>query len=338
MATRSTVAQTVQIGREVEPGTAVAAGKILSSLSVALSPSVESNAFKPRGIKYPTVVANNKEWAEGDLEGTPTYDEIVYPIASAMTAPTIAQIMNEETGTGAYAWTFEPSSTGADAPVTYTVEQGDATLSDRAAHVLFTDFEMEFTRDEVTLGGTALAKALERNVPMTLDATPVAQDLVPILPGQVCIYVSSDPALLGTEATHVPTALSISPSLGGRYNAVWYLNCREDSFSGFVESAEPDFTADLMIEANVQGMEWANRFRTGETAFIRIEAKGPEIKAGVPESAYRLTWDLAVKVLEPGEYSDEDGVYAIGPSLQVVHDPSWGRASRITIVNTLAQF
>lgn len=332
---RSTVAQTVQIGRETAPGTAVPADKTLASLSINLSPEVESTPFRPRGMKYPTVVAANKEWASGDLEGTPTYDEIVYPFAGVLTEPTVAAVMNGEDPTGAYVWAFDPASQGADSPVVLTVEHGDTTTATRSAHVMFSDFGMEFTRDEVSLSGSVFGRALEYGTTLTPDPTPVAVDLVPILPGQVCLYVSSDPALLGTEATHVTTALSISPEIGSRFNPTWYLNCREDSFTSFVETPEPDFSADLLVEADDNGLQWPARFRTGETVFVRVEAKGPEITAGVPESAYRLTWDMAVKVLEPGEQSDEDGVYAVGPSLQIVHDPTWGRASRVTVVNTL---
>lgn len=332
---RSTVAQAVQIGKETTPGVAVPANKRLQSLSVALSPEVESSSFRPRGSKYVTTVAANKEWSSGDLEGTPTYDEIVYPLSSVFTGATVAAVMDGATPTAANVWTFEPSTNDADLPVTFTLEQGDATLADQAAHLLFTDFGMNFTRDEVSLSGSAFAKALVRGFTLTPDPVAVAADLVPILPGQVCLYASSDPATLGTEATHIDTGLSLDLKVGGRFNPVWYLNCRADSFGAFVEAPEPDYSADLMLEADASGMEWAERFRTGETTFLRIEATGPEIEVGVPETAYRLTWDLAVKVLEPGEYSDEDGLYAIGPALQVVHDASWGRASRITVVNTV---
>jgi hypothetical protein len=333
---RTQAAQRTLIGRETTTGTAVAATRELSSLSVALSPEVESSAFRPRGTKYPTVVAANREHATGDLEGTPTYDELVYPLSSILTSATVAAVMNGGTPTGAYAWTFSPSSRAADTPVTYTVEQGDAALAERAAHLLFTDFGMAFSRSEVSLSGSAFAKALERGRTLTTGTAPVSADVVPILPGSVCVYVSDTVAGLGTDPSHVKNALSIEPSLGSRFNPVWFLNCREASFSGFVETPEPDASVDLTIEADAGGLTWADHFRTGATRFIRVESRGPLIAPGVEPSAYRLTWDMAVKVLEPGDYSDEDGVYAIAPSLQIVHDPTWGRAMQVTVVNKVA--
>lgn len=337
MATRATVAQRTQIGLEATPGIAIPATKTLQSLSVELSPSVESTPFRPRGFKYPTVVAANKEWAEGSLEGVPTYDEVVYPLASVFGRPPApVQMMDGEDPTGAFMWTFDTNSNAPDLPATFTVEQGDATRAERSTFVTFTDFGLTFSRDEVGVSGSVIGSTLDRTNPLTVGATAVAPNLVPILPGQVCVYVSDDPATLGDVSTHLPTVLSVEPSVGGKYGAVWFLNCLVAGFSGVVEQAEPDFTLDLTAEANDAGMAWADLFRTGATRFVRIEATGPQIAAGVEGSNYRFTWDLAVKVLEPGEYSDEDGVYAVGPSLQVVHDADWGKASHIEVVNTVA--
>lgn len=331
---RSTVAQRVQIGRETQRGTTVPASRSLGSLSLALSPEVESEAHRTRGVKYPTIVANNKEWSTGDLEGTPTYDEVVIPLASVFTQATVAAVMDGAEESGAYRWQFDPASTGADQPVTYTLEQGDSDVAERASHVLFTDFSMEFSREEVTQGGTVVARRLERDgVTLTPAATPLAANMVPILPGQVSMFVADTPDGLDDEANRIKTALSIAPEVGGRFEPVWYLNALEPSFSTFVETPEPDFTADLTVEANRDGMAWAGLFRTGQTKFLRIHAEGPVI-AG--EVRYLFQWDLAVKVLEPGEQSDEDGLYAIAPSLQIVHDPTWGRATQVTVVNTVA--
>lgn len=336
MATRATVAQRTQIGLEDTPGTAIAAAKVLQSLSVALSPSVESTPFRPRGYKYPTVVAANREWSTGDLEGVPTYDEVVYPLASVFGKPEApVQIMDGEDPTGAFMWTFQTNSNAPDSPATFTVEQGDANHVARATFVTFTDFGLAFSRGEVGVSGSVIGTALDRTGALTVGATAVATDLVPILPGQVCVYVSEDPETLGDVSTHLPTVVSVEPSVGGKFGPVWFLNCLVNGFSDVVEQAEPDFTLDLVAEANAAGMSWADLFRTGATRFVRIEATGPQIAAGVEGSNYRLTWDLAVKVQEPGTYSDEDGVYAVGPTLVVVHDAAWGMASRIEVVNTV---
>lgn len=339
---RSTSTQSLQFGRETVPGTAVPADRLLSSLGVSLNPQVESESFRPKGFKYPTVVAANKEWGGGDLEGTATYDELVVPLSSILGQAVVAQIMDGATPTGAYRWLFEPSSSGADDPAIFTLEEGDSTTAERMTHAMVTDFDLDISRSEVSLGGSLFGQRVETGITKTPDAEPLADDLVPILPGQVCIYVADTPEGLESSpgvsdpAKRQGTALSIHPSIGGRFDPVWYLNCVLPSFGSYVEAPEPDFTLEYMVEANANGLEWLARFRTGETQFVRVEATGPRIYDGATDQFYRLTWDFAVKVLEPGEKSDEDGVYAIQPTLQVVHDPAWGKASQVAVVNTVA--
>ena len=345
---RSTVAQRVQIGLEAMPGTVVPANKSLGSLGFELSPSVESNTFRPTGMKYPTIVNPNREWAEGDLTGTPTYDEVVYPLSSIMDAATVTQIMDGATPTDAYRWVFSPASQGADDPQTFTVQRGDTTQAEQMAHVLVTDFNLDFSRDESALGGTAIAQRIDKDATLTGGATPVVADLVPIQPGEVCIYLADTHAALdagdGTSdpANRQGKVLHANPSMGGRFNPVWYLNCVLDSFATFVETPEPDFGVDYLVEADENGMAFLDQFRAGQTKFLRIEAEGPVIAStadfpGLTEDVrYLFRWDFAVKVEEPGDLSDEDGVYAINPTLTVVHDATWGKATEVTVVNTVA--
>lgn len=344
---RSTVAQGQQIGKEVTPGTAVAATKRLGALGFSLNPSVESEARRPRGSKYASMVAVNKEWSEGDLTGTATYDEIVYALSSIFTTATVAQIMDAATPTGAYSWTFTPSSLGADNPVTYTVQEGQSTggaIAEQVSHVLVTDLDLNMSRDAVEVGGSVIGQQVQTGVTLTANPTDVAANLVPIQPGDVCVYVSATAAGLDAAGASNPAnrqgkVLSIHPSVGGRFSPVWYLNCVLSSFGAFVEAPEPDFTVDYTVEADAAGMAWLANFRAGTTQFVRIEALGPVIYAGngsTTQQRYTFRWDFAVKCLEPGEKSDEDGVYAISPVLQVVHDPTWGKATQVTVINKTA--
>lgn len=344
---RSTVAQRVQIGLEATPGTVVPANKVLGSLGFDLSPSVDTNTFRPQGMKYPTIVNANKEWAEGDLTGTPTYDEVVYALSSVFGAAAVTQIMDGATPTQAYRWVFSPASQGADDPQTYTFQRGDGTQAEQIAHVLVTDFNLDFSRDESAMGGSAIGQRLDKDATLTAGATPVVPDLVPIQPGEVCIYLADTHAALEVGGASDPAkrqgnVLHANPSIGGRFNPVWYLNCVLDSFGSFVEAPEPDFAVDYLVEADSNGMAFLDQFRAGQTKFLRIEAKGPIVAAvadfpGLTADVhYTLQWDFAVKVNEPGDLSDEDGVYAINPTLTVVHDPTWGHASQVTVINKVA--
>lgn len=342
MPTRSSAVQVAQIGKETVPGTPVAANRRLGSIKLTPKAEAETSDFRPSGNKYVTVVAENKAWTSFEAEGQPTYEEIIYPLASVFTAPVSAQVMAGATATGAYTHTFTPKSEGLDSPVTYTVETGDATYGFQAALGLFTDFGLEVSREEVSMDGEMIAMRMKSKA---LTASPTQTSLTPILPGQVCVYLADNPTDLGqTTGTGVrlTNVISVNPSVGSRFSPTWFLNCQVDSFTSFVENAEPDFEVEFMAEADAEGLKWLDRLKTGKTAFLRVEATGPVIasKTEFPtlqaDVNAKMTWDFAVKVSDPGDFSDEDGVYAIGPTLTVVHDPAWGKASQVVVTNKVA--
>src|SRR5687768_754043 len=128
IAERQWINQVCQIGVESTAGTAVAANKRLSALS--LLPNVKANVqrFRPQGYKYPTVTALGKEWTEAPLTGVPTYTEIVYPLSSVLGT---AVITTPGGGTTSRLWTFNPSTTTDDAPKTFTIEMGSAVRAHR---------------------------------------------------------------------------------------------------------------------------------------------------------------------------------------------------------------
>lgn len=341
---RSTGAQVVQIGKEVTPGTAVAATRRLGSMSIEMKADADTTSFRPKGSKYITVVAENKAWSSGKVTGTPCYEEVIYPLASVFTKPVSTQVMDGANPTGAYTHVFSPKTALADDPQTFTLESGDTTQAMKAALGLFTDFNLDVARADVTLGGAVIAQLLDTAAVLT-PALALPAALTPILPGQVSIWLSTVKADLGlTTGTGVRLdgVASMKVKVGKRFAPTWFLNALNASFSGFVEEAAPDLNIDFLAEASVEGVKWIARCHTGQTVFMRLEAVGPvaALKATYPGLAadvpMRLTWDFATKVTDPGDFSDSDGVYAIGPKLDVVHDGGWGAATQITVVNKVA--
>lgn len=342
MPTRSSAVQVVQIGKETTPGTPVAATRRLSSIGLTMKAEADTSDFRPSGNKFVTVLAENKAWSSAKVEGSPTYEEVIIPLASVFTAPVTTQFMDGAAATGAYKHVFSPKSEGADSPLTYTIETGDSTYGFMAALGFFGEFSLDIARDEVKMGGEVTATRL---TPRALTAGVTAPaNVTPILPGQVCVYLADVPTDLGlTTGTGVrlQNVLSAKPAVKKRYEPTWFLNCMADSYTGFVENAEPDFEVEFLAEADAQGLKWLDRLRVGQTAFLRIEATGPVIAAKskfpglAADVTSKLTWDFAVKVSDPGDFSDEDGVYAIGPTLTVVHDAGWGKATQVTVQNTV---
>lgn len=336
---RSTSAQVTQIGLEATPGTAVPATRRLGSLSLSPSINAESEPFRPEGMKFPTLVVQNREWTEVDVEGTPTYEEIVVLLSGCIDEATVSQVMDGATPTGAYEWVFTPDSEDADNPKTFTLERGQAsTQAEKFAHLLFTGFGLEVSRSGVSLSGSGFAKAAQAGIALT-PGLSIPDTLTPIQPGQFCVYLGDTPAELEDPENRLSRVISANPNIEDRFNPAWFVDCTEDSFSAFVEN--PDGVGGeygLTVEADAAGMAWLPRMRAGTTHFIRLQATGPVIydEGAQLDLRMQFTWDMAVKVATADTWSDEDGIYAIPWTLQPVHDGAWGKAMTITVRNTTA--
>lgn len=332
MAERSTIAQRVQIGVETTQGVPVAATKQLLALSIGLNVAEDIHNFQPKGAKFPTVVYNGREWADADVAGDATYSEMQYPMASAITTPTVSQLLDGATPTGAYKWTFDPLTFGADTPKTFTVEQGDNTRAHRAANMIVTAFGLKWDRKGVTVTGDGYAAAIEDGV--TLTSTGVTSiPTVPIQPTQLDCYVDNTVAALGTSKQL--RMLSGEWGVTGRYASLFVVDSSQPSFVAHVEK-DPGSTFKMKVEADAAGMAFLNKLRTGQTQFLRLTAKGPKIYSGATadKDVYNsLTVDVAGKVSAVGKFEDSDGVYAVEFTFTTVHDSAWGRAFKIELVN-----
>lgn len=336
MPERQTVSQVQQIGKETTPGTAVPATKRLGSMSFSPGVNAEVDMFRPQGSKFATVQSLNQEWTEGDIEGKPTYDEVIYPLSGVMGAPVTSQLMDAATPTGAYQHVFTPKTELADSPFTYTLEQGDAVQAESVAHLLFTAFGLDISRSEVNLSGSFFAKALTRSITMTTGLA-MPTNLVPILPSHFSLYTAATAALLGTTQQRLLRVVSANPSMGDKYQPNWFVNSAESSFTTYTEAAEgPSSEMPMTVEADAVGMALLDKLRSGETTYLRLEAKGgPAIyNAGTQLNLqHRFCWDMAIKSSGVDTWSDEDGIWAIPFTFGMVHDGVWGKSQQITVVN-----
>jgi hypothetical protein len=101
----------------------------------------------------------------------------------------------------------------------------------------------------------------------------------------------------------------------------------------FTEVLDTDPTAEvkLKVMADAAGMALLGKMRKGTSKFIRISAIS-ETKIGATQTPYSFQIDAAMKVKNPNEFSDEDGVYAIEWTFDIVHDATWGKATELTVV------
>lgn len=332
MAERSSISQSVQIGVETIPGTAVPANKRLASIGFKIGPKVDSNPLLPIGQKYPTLQIVGKEWAEADLSGAPVYTELPYIFASLMSAPVLTEVMDAAIHTNGWKYVFDSATFGDDAPKTYTLEQGSAFRAHRVSNGIITDFNLDWDRNEMKIGGKVLAKAVEDGITMT--AAPTSLPQTPVKPSQLIVYLDSTAAALGT--TKLTRALSGSFKISSRYGPLWVVDSTQTSFVNTVE-IEPKVEFTLMQMADAAALANLTTMRAGGSKFLRLEATGPIIypPGGVTVN-HKFTMDFAGQISDISPFEDSDGVYAVEWTFGAVHDTTWGKAYHVEVITTTA--
>lgn len=164
MPDQTTTTQKVQIGVEATPGTLVPATRRLLSLMLSLGPQGDINTFRPSGSKYPAIAAMGKEWAGGDVEGWPTYTELMYIISNVLGVPTTTT-PGGATLARDHVWPIRSSEL--NTPQTWSVEKGSSTQARKAAYGLFTELGLTYNRDEISLDGSFMARILDAAATLT---------------------------------------------------------------------------------------------------------------------------------------------------------------------------
>ena len=109
------------------------------------------------GNKYASFVSLNKEWSSIAIDGSPTFNEIVYLLSSLMHYASPVQ----QGATAAYKWTFVSNTSAADVGKTFTIEQGDADRAWRVAGARVSGLTFDFGRNEVRVSGNGVGEQLE---------------------------------------------------------------------------------------------------------------------------------------------------------------------------------
>lgn len=324
MTERATIFEHVQIGAETVPGTAVPANKLLAGLSISPSPDGNINLFRPQGTKYKTVSAKGKEFTTADLEGLPTYGEMVYYWASIGSKPVTT---TPSGGTISRQHVITPAVGAPDDPLTLTVEAGSSLRAMKFPGGIINELGMSFSREEIGLDGSMFGKALQDGIAMTATPTPIP--LQPILPEHFSIFLDPTFGALGT--TKLLRWLEGEFRVSDRFGQVWPLDAAQSSYVDLVET-EPTIELTLKLEADAAGMALLNALRASSRSFVRIQAIGPLIEAAIP---YTFKLDLAGDHSAMPGFDDLDGVYTIEYTMTVMADNAWGKAWEMTFINTI---
>jgi hypothetical protein len=290
-------------------GTAIRASDVhLSGLTLGWRRSDGTGTVSAEGfgkaLELDTTLTGNQV-TELTISGTPTDGTFTLDvntvetaaIAYDATASTVAAAVEAVLGTGATV-----IGTGGPLPTNPVTLEFAGTVAQTAVTVAVND-------DSVT-GGTPA---------VTVDTaadTPDEFDPLPIIAEHVRVEI---------DGTPLPRVLSVDIELGDRVSPVWYLD-QDASWASTVET-EPSLTVSLLMAFDGDAEGIVNLLRTNTVDVLDVVAEGPVV-SGV-QSRFELTTSFAVEGVE--EFSDEDGVYAIGFTLRAVYVNG---GPTFTLVNT----
>lgn len=157
--------------------------------------------------------------------------------------------------------------------------------------------------------------------------------LVPVLPGQISVYLSDTYATLASGK--LTRARATKWDIQNRSDAYWVMDAANSSFLGHTESPV-NIKTNLELQADSNGMALLSSARAGTGKFMRIEAVGPAI--GVTSDVHKLTIDMFVNVSTFGNMSDNDGVYQTNFELTAAEHPTWGNALVVTLENGVVSY
>ena len=320
-----------RIGVESTPGTAVAASVLLPSISITPKVAIEKMAIARAGRAFKKALYVVKEYTEAKAEGAPDFNALAYLFASYFGAPTTTDV---GAAGDAIQHVFSLIS-GAELGKTLTVEHvpGGNGQAFRFAYGVLKSMELGFTRSssgaEATFSGDMFGHTLDTNA---TASTATELTFAPILPTYVTLFAADTAAGLDT-ATALEADFQVSLSFGERYAPAWHIRKDLADFAGVTVKKEQEIKATLKVAADAAGLAWIDTMRSGGKKYLRVQAEGAEIESGYN---YLLKIDLPVMVDEVGDFSDEDGIFAVEYTLQAVDDADLGAVCQATLVNVAA--
>ena len=179
---------------------------------------------------------------------------------------------------------------------------------------------------------------------ITMTATPTLIPVVPIMRGQISVYLdqmaigdddSAWDAAFGT--TKLTRARVGTFSIGDKWSPWYAHNAANGAGPATWIERRGTKEVDLRFIRDTTAMALLANARNGDFFALRIEAVGDEIDSGVAASAYRATLDLAVMAVDGFGADDDDGAEVTDVTFRPWFSSGWERAMRLTIVNSLTE-
>ncbi len=329
MTDRASVTQALYLAAESAPGDGTQPDTIVNSFDITPGAHIDFQRHRPTGQKLESIIVPGKEWTEFDLTGLAMYSELHYLLA-CMFGPN--QVSQPSGGGAAKTWKFILSARQPDEVLTLSWVSGDENIHEAFSYGLLTELNLNMSRDGIEIAGAGIGRELTAD--NSIPHAPSSLEEVPVIPKEISVYLDTAYGSLGSNK--LERALMLNQRIGNRHNPVWVLDADNPSFVAHVELA-PEFTYELTVEADTDGMGILDSARQGDTLYLRTTAESP-VDIPTTGTPYSYQCDAAVKVAEVNKFEDKDGVYAIQYNLAAVYDSENDLSVEMELVNSAGGF
>jgi hypothetical protein len=333
MALRSEHLEVANWGKEVTPGTAVAATKILPDVRLGLEPEGDaSTEYMASGELYGYSVSSGAEWSVGNYDMPFCFNQWIYVADSAygISTPVGAGVAKTRVHT-------PPTNTSPNRQF-YTWQHGQSGSVTQHTHGHINGVNYTITKRGEGGRITGDIAAQEPEYATSVTGTPTT--VTPLVADKMRfdVYSATSWANLTSSPTLVTDLFQIQFSNGPLLGTVFFIGSANRSFDA-AGTIVPNSSVTLIFPFDVSGSDIAGLLnmagkRAGTTFYLSVRVIGPEVETGVNAS-----WrhDMALKVVNVPKKASMNNVFR-GKSwpCKLFKDVASGKAHEFTTVNNLA--
>jgi len=325
MAVVSEINVRTQIGLESSLGGAGACGKRLQALMIQPGPALDAKTITAQGHRAPSGTAVDKEWTEFDVPSSRAlYTESLYLYENFF-----GSVSPTTVGTAGKRRVYSLALTGGITPKGWTSQFGDAADNvNQYGYGILTDLTKTWDRDNgVNVSGKGLAQLISTGGTFTSSAGVLANK--PILGSHLNVYLDTTGAGIGTTQI-TDEILSVEMDLTGLRDVRWAMDRAQTSWKAHVD-IYPTLQCKIDLAESAVTRAIIAALKTGQTYFMRVDALGDQIETSLN---YGDVTDVAMQILTITKFESSKGVWKRQITTQIVEDPTWNAAVKITNTTT----
>jgi hypothetical protein len=317
MATRAEALNSLQIGKETTPGTAVACSKIIRSLRPR-GPEVTQPVGELIGTgalaRMASVVGKGNSVIQ--LEGMIPYGEALYLLAMHYKQPAT-------TGANPYTHVFTPALSTPNVIDTCTIQVGSTAFCEQLTYCFCPELRFAADMQRTTASATIIGRMQTEGATITPTPTEIAAVV-----GGPAEWTWSDAAESATPSYTAMRALACEFTSTVRWGPLFTSEAAQASFSDVVEFA-PEIMMSLTLERTANAVTLLG-YKTPQTTrmcqFLLTSVTTPNV----------LKIEMPYRVVGDPQQVEEQGVRALRFPLKCFYGLTAGFFVKTTLINVLA--